>query len=132
MPTERFPDTQETALPFALWASAGAALMFRVLLMTERGQSRWTFLTNHGHVLVYVANHPDAKVREISDAVGVTDRATQTILGDLVDGGYVTRERVGRRNTYQVHPEHRFRHPAEDDHRVGELLRIFTPSTAKR
>ena len=112
--------------------SSHAALRFRVLPVTERVQSTWTFLTNHGHVLVYLANHPDAKVREISDAAGVTDRATQTILGDLVDGGYVTRERIGRRNNYRVHPEFKFRHPAEADHSVGELLRIFTPAPTRR
>jgi len=94
--------------------------------MVEPAKSTWTFLTNHGHVLVYLTNNPDAKVSQISEAVGVTDRATQTILGDLVDGGYVTRERIGRRNTYRVHAELKFRHPAEADHSVGELLGIFT------
>jgi len=100
--------------------------------MTERVQSTWTLLTNHGHVLVYRANHPDAKVRQFSDAAGVPDRATQNILGDLVDGGYVTRERVSRRNTEQVHPKLQFRLPAEAAHSVGELLRIFTSAPARR
>jgi len=96
--------------------------------VAEPKQSSWNFLTNHGHVLVYVAGNPNAKIRLMADAVGVTDRATQTILSDLVAGGYVTKQRVGRRNAYRVHPELRFRHPAEADHSVGELLQIFAIS----
>lgn len=86
----------------------------------------WTFLTNHGHVLIYLARHPDARVRDISDAVGITERATVGILSDLVEGGYVDRRRVGRRNTYEVHADVALRHPEESDHRVGEILEVFT------
>ena len=85
----------------------------------------WTFLTNHGHVLIYLARNPDARVRDIADAVGITERATMAILGDLVDGGYVTRSRVGRRNTYEVRSDAALRHPEESDHQVGEILEIF-------
>jgi DNA-binding MarR family transcriptional regulator len=85
----------------------------------------WTFLTNHGHVLIYLARHPDARVRDIAAAVGITERATVAILGDLVDGGYVERQRVGRRNTYEVRAEAALRHPEESDHRVGEILGVF-------
>ena len=50
--------------------------------MTE-ARRQWTFLTNHGHVLVYVHRNPDARVRDIATAVGITERAAQTILADL-------------------------------------------------
>lgn len=82
-------------------------------------------MTNHGHVLIYLARNPDARVRDIAAAVGITERATMAILGDLVDGGYVDRERVGRRNSYEVREEAALRHPEESDHRIGEILRIF-------
>src|SRR6476659_6728926 len=78
-------------------------------------------LTNHGQVLVAVAENPDARIREIADRVGITERATQTILNDLVGAGYVQRTRVGRRNTYTVDPEKPFPHPALHQP-VGSLL----------
>ena len=86
---------------------------------------QWTFFTNHGHVLVFLARHPDARVRDIAGEIGITERATQAILSDLNHAGYVTATRVGRRNTYRVHPEQMFRHPIEADHAVGEMLKIF-------
>lgn len=87
-------------------------------------------LTNHGHALVYLSRNPDARVRDIAEAVGITERATQTILADLIDAGYVTATRVGRRNTYRVHADRALRHPAEAEHSVGELLAIFADEGA--
>lgn len=85
----------------------------------------WTFLTNHAHVLLAVARDPDARLRDVAATVGVTERAAQAIVADLEAAGYLTRERVGRRNRYTVNPAGRFRHPAEADHQVGELLALF-------
>ena len=82
----------------------------------------WTLLTNHGHVLIHLGRHPDARISELSDAVGITERAAQRIVADLVAAGYVERERVGRRNRYSLRPDARFRHPLERDHQVGVLL----------
>jgi len=82
----------------------------------------WTFLTNHGHVLLLLARDPTLRLRDIADRVGITERATQRIVAELVDAGYLTRTRNGRRNRYVVHPKRHFRHPVEHDHRVGELL----------
>jgi predicted ArsR family transcriptional regulator len=87
--------------------------------------SRWTFLTNHAHVLLAIAADPSVRMREVADRVGVTERAVQMIVADLVAGGYLTRNRVGRRNHYTVNRAGAFRHPAEADHRVGELLELF-------
>jgi DNA-binding MarR family transcriptional regulator len=85
----------------------------------------WTLLTNHGHVLVQVHRDPDARVRDIAAAVGITERATLNILRDLETGGYVRREHQGRRTHYSVSPHRPFRHPAEADHQVGDLLALF-------
>lgn len=85
----------------------------------------WTFLSNHGHVLVHVSREPMARLRDVAASVGITERSAQAILADLEQGGYVTKVRVGRRNHYEVHPELTFRHPAEAGRPVGDLLRIF-------
>lgn len=89
----------------------------------------WTFLTNHGHVLVCIANDSEVRISEIADQVGIGERAAQGIVTDLVEGGYLTRTRVGRRNRYGVNAELPLRHPLERDHQVGELLRAVASST---
>lgn len=82
----------------------------------------WTFFTNHGHVLVCLAGDPELRTRDIAEMVGITERSAQSIIGDLVDAGFVTRHKEGRRNRYEVHGELALRHPLERDHTVGELL----------
>jgi predicted transcriptional regulator of viral defense system len=85
----------------------------------------WTLLTNHGHVLVHVHRNPDARVRDIADAVGITERATLNILRDLEDGGYLIRVPQGRRTHYVINQRRPFRHPNEAHHQVGDLLALF-------
>ncbi|MER7459931.1 MarR family winged helix-turn-helix transcriptional regulator [Micromonospora sp. NPDC126480] len=92
----------------------------------EQGNTRnWTFLTNHGHVLLAIARNPTARLRDVADEVGITERAAQAIVADLEAGGYLLRTRVGRRNEYTLNPAGRFRHPAEADRQVGDLLAVF-------
>ena len=86
---------------------------------------QWTFLTNHGRVLLIVAGDPDSRLRDIAEEVGVTERATQMIIADLEDAGYLRKERRGRRNHYTINAHKRFRHPHESGHRVSELLGLF-------
>ncbi|MEZ5186925.1 MAG: winged helix-turn-helix domain-containing protein [Candidatus Nanopelagicales bacterium] len=86
---------------------------------------KWTFLTNHGHILVYVHRNPHARVQDIADAVGITYRAAQTILADLEKGGYLEKTKIGRRNTYDVNVSGQFRHPEEAGRRIGDLLSLF-------
>ena len=90
--------------------------------------SRWDFLTNHAHVLTCVAGDPGIRLREIAAAVGITERAAHRILSELVDEGYVLRERDGRRNRYQVLPERPLRHPLVQELAVGDLLRVLVGS----
>jgi predicted transcriptional regulator len=87
----------------------------------------WTFLTNHSHVLLCIAADPGIRGRDIAERVGITERSAQSIVSDLVEAGYLTREKVGRRNHYQVHPDLPLRHPIEQDHQVTELLRLVEP-----
>ena len=88
-------------------------------------QSGWTFLTNHAHVLLAIAAEPELRIRDVAERVGITERATQRILADLVTAGYLEAIRVGRRNHYRIHDELPLRHPAEQHHRIGELLRVM-------
>ncbi len=87
---------------------------------------RWTFLSNHSHVLVCVAQDPEVRVAEIARRVGIGERAVQRILGELEDAGYLTRRREGRRNVYAVHLDLPLRHPLEAAHR---LVEVFGPLT---
>jgi predicted transcriptional regulator len=82
----------------------------------------WTFLTNHAHVLVALHRNPDLRQRDISYAVGITIGAVQKIIYDLEHGGYITREKVGRRNHYKINPTRPLRHPLEANHTVQDLL----------
>jgi DNA-binding MarR family transcriptional regulator len=85
----------------------------------------WDFLTNHAHVLTCVANDPGIRLRDIAAAVGITERYAHRILSELVDEGYVLRERQGRRNRYQVVPDLPLRHPLVQGREVGDLLEVL-------
>jgi DNA-binding MarR family transcriptional regulator len=86
---------------------------------------RWKFLTNHAQVLVCIAHDPGIRVREISENVGITERAAHRIVAELDEGGYITRERNGRRNQYTVHPDRLFPDRLARSGRVGDLLSIL-------
>jgi DNA-binding transcriptional ArsR family regulator len=90
----------------------------------ERGGS-WTLLTGHGHVLVEIARAPTARIRDISAAVGLTERTVQVIVADLEAAGYLTRTRTGRRSRYSVNRDHLFRHTAQEGLRVGPFLDLL-------
>jgi hypothetical protein len=87
----------------------------------------WMLLSNHGHVLLYVDTYPDARLHEIATAIGITERSTHKIVGDLEDAGYISRERLGRRNHYVVHREAPLRHARVVGRRLGDLLAGLEP-----
>lgn len=84
----------------------------------------WTFLSNHAHVLVCLHRDPRARVREVAESVGITERAVLLILRDLEHEGILERTRVGRRNHYVLNLDAQLRHPLEERRTVGELLRM--------
>jgi len=88
----------------------------------------WTFLTNHAHVLLCIARDPDARVRDIAAVVGITERAAQRILAELIAEGYATSTKVGRRNRYEVNPAGHLRHPFFRHLSVGPLLDLLNTS----
>lgn len=98
------------------------------------GETHWTVLTNHGLVLLTIARNPNVRVRDIAEAVGITERATQAILRDLDRGRYIERSRVGRRNQYRVRRRVTLPHALLGSATVGDLVDALTPSppTARR
>lgn len=95
--------------------------------MSSSASRTWTFLTNHAQVLLCLAEDPDIRLRDVAERVGITERASQRILAELVDAGYVTVTRVGRRNRYTVDREHAMRHTAQLGHDIGTLLEALSP-----
>lgn len=85
----------------------------------------WRFLSNHTQVLLSIQRDPNARLRDIAQQVGITERAAQRIVADLIESGYVASERVGRRNRYTVNTDIAMRHPAQDGHEIGELLNLL-------
>ena len=90
----------------------------------EARAHNWTFLSNHAHVLVCLCRDPRARLRDMAEAVGITERSVQLVLRDLTDEGIVERIREGRRNRYELHLDAALRHPLEQHRTVRELLRM--------
>jgi DNA-binding IclR family transcriptional regulator len=93
---------------------------------TEDHHKTWTFLTNHAQVLLCLAETPEIRLRDVAERVGITERATQRILAELIDAGYVKAERIGRRNKYTVDREHAMRHSAQFGYEIGALLEALS------
>jgi DNA-binding IclR family transcriptional regulator len=94
-------------------------------MSTAQDGKSWTFLSNHTQVLLCISRDPEVRLRDIARMVGITERAAQRIVADLVESGYVESEKVGRRNRYNVNPQIVMRHPAQRDHEIGELLELL-------
>ncbi len=87
--------------------------------------AEWSFLTNHARVLLFMARQPGARIRDVAQHTGLTERAIGSILSELTEDGYLTKHRLGARNFYELHPELPLRGADEDDHQVGELLGLL-------
>jgi DNA-binding transcriptional regulator PaaX len=85
----------------------------------------WTFLSNHGHVVIQISRHPDIRLTDLAAQVGVTERHARAIVNDLREAGYVEVTKSGRRNAYRVNSKKPLRHSAESDHSLNDLLTIF-------
>jgi Mn-dependent DtxR family transcriptional regulator len=86
---------------------------------------QWTFLSNYGHVLVYLSRNSEARVRDIATAIGITERSTLGIIRQLEDEGYILVEKIGRRNKYRVNGKLKFRHSMESHKSISSLIKIF-------
>jgi predicted transcriptional regulator len=92
---------------------------------SENDNRTWRFLSNHTQVLLCLSRDPNARLRDIAESVGITERAAQRIVADLIESGYVESERRGRRNHYSINTNIGMRHPAQHGHEVGELLELL-------
>ena len=92
----------------------------------------WRFLSNHTQVLLCLIRDPNARFRDLAESVGITERAAQRIVADLIASGYVESERVGRRNRYRINTDVAMRHPAQDGHEIGELLELLQLTDEQR
>jgi predicted transcriptional regulator len=91
----------------------------------EDAHRSWRFLSNHTQVLLCLQSDPNARFRDIAQRVGITERAAQRIVADLIESGYVESERVGRRNHYRINTDTAMRHPAQEGHEIGQLLKLL-------
>ncbi len=82
----------------------------------------WTFLSNYAHVLLCLAENPDARLRDVADRVGITERTAFRLVGELEEAGVLERARQGRRNHYVINTDAHLRHAIEEHCTVGELL----------
>jgi DNA-binding IclR family transcriptional regulator len=93
--------------------------------MSTVGPSQWTFLTNHTQVLLCIAEDSDARLRDIAEKVGITERAAQRIAAELVEAGVLERKRIGRRNHYAINRDAAMRHAAQAEQQIGPLLDLL-------
>lgn len=91
----------------------------------REGRAHWTFMTNHTHILVVLAREPSMRIRDMADEVGITQRAVQRILAELIEEGVLRVKKEGRRNSYEIQRKTRLRHPLESRHTIGELLDVL-------
>lgn len=93
--------------------------------MPKSARPRWAFLTNHARVLICIAHDPGIRLREIGDAVGITERAAHRIVVELADAGYISRERTGRRVRYTINAHLPLPDPLAREQKIGDLLTIL-------
>jgi uncharacterized membrane protein len=91
---------------------------------------KWSFLTKHAQVLLCIADDPGARLREIAEAIGITERATHRIVVELDEAGYISRERDGRRNRYTIETELPLHDRLPREQKVGDLLAVLHPGRA--
>ena len=100
--------------------------------MGRNGTSGWSFLTNHAQVLLCIAQDPGIRLREIGEAVGITERAAHRIVVELADAGYISRKRNGRRVQYTIQSHLPLPDPLAREQKLGDLLAILTEEQGAR
>jgi predicted transcriptional regulator len=93
--------------------------------MSQGGTPSWSFLTNHAQVLLCIAQDPGVRLREIGEAVGITERAAHRIVVELAAAGYISRKRQGRRNHYTIRSDLPLPDPLARKQKIGDLLAVL-------
>jgi hypothetical protein len=96
-------------------------------MSSNEHSTSWTFLTNHTQVLLSIAGDTNVRLRDVAQVVGITERAAQRIVADLVEADIIDRRRVGRRNHYLINRQAAMRHDAQADQEVGPLVDLLRP-----
>ena len=92
----------------------------------------WSFLTNHARTLVCIAHDPGVRLRDIAATLGITERSAYSIVTDLTDGGYVVKDKDGRRNRYRIQPHRPLREAIIQERTIGEVLDVLVESKMHR
>jgi hypothetical protein len=85
----------------------------------------WTFLSNHGRVLLFLARDPEMRLRDIAARTAITERCAYGIVTDLSEAGYVVKQKDGRRNRYQIQAHLPLPEPTNRERTVGEVLALL-------
>ena len=101
-------------------------------MKVETKNAGWTFFTNYGHVIIFVSQNGDATLREISDHVGITERATHRIVAELEQAGFLSKRRQGRRNFYEVNTDKPLRHPLEEHCSIRQIINTVVDSKSPK
>lgn len=96
-------------------------MSFMPLIYSE-DRPDWTFLSNHAHVLICIAQQPDVRLTEVAQQVGIGERAVHRIVHELSDSGYLSVTKIGRNNVYEIHLNKPLRHPLESHHSIQEII----------
>jgi len=94
--------------------------------------SDWSFLTNHARAMLFIADDPDARLRDIASALDVTERTAYGIVADLAEAGYVVKERDGHRNRYHIQDHLPLRDTIIRERTIGEVLDLLVDSKPRR
>ncbi len=105
--------------------AASSSVKKRTSTSAPETGGKWTFLTNHAHVLIMLSQQPEIVLRQVAAEIGITERAVQRIIADLEDAGYVERQRVGRQNHYRIIARLPLRHSIEAHRTIGDLLALI-------
>ena len=93
--------------------------------ITGKKESSWTFLTNHAHVMLCLAKSSSMRARDLASEVGITERAVQRIIAELIEGDYIERFKDGRRNLYKIRDEKPLKHPIESHKKIKDLIKLI-------
>ena len=88
----------------------------------DSSKPSWTFLTNHAHVLICIAQRPDVRLSEVAHLVGIRERTVHRIVHELCNDGYLTVRKDGRKNIYTINLDRPLRHPLEAEHNIQEIV----------
>ncbi len=125
MPLKQAPAARGSSAksrPFAVTIGARAPAP---ITQGHKGPNRWNFLTNHSHVLLLLSRDSSLVLREVAWQIGITERAVQRILADLEAGGFIEREKIGRKNHYRILTKQQLRHPVESHRTIGDLISLI-------